>query len=311
MTEQSKGTPTKRPAPKIGLALGSGGARGWSHIGELRALAEIGIHPDVVSGTSMGAVIGAAYVSGALDALEEFARELTQLRVGRMLDINLASGGLIEGKHIIQMLRDLGMKPTFDEASVPFIAVATELAQGREIWLRTGDLVEAVRASIGIPGIFSPVWLDDRWLLDGGMCNPVPVSACRALGAEVIIAVNPNSRLHLSQRFYDRAEIAPSYGIDSILSTAPTAVQPILRKYLGGTKRPTWVSPGYVAVLSTSIDLMTEQILRSRLAGEPPNVMVELDLHEMTFLDFAKADKAIAQGYRAMMDQADVLERIL
>ncbi|WP_210880090.1 patatin-like phospholipase family protein [Roseovarius autotrophicus] len=297
-------------APKIGLALGSGGARGWAHIGILRALEEIGIPPDVVCGTSMGALVGATYVSGALDALEDFARALTQIRMGRMLDVNLASGGLIEGKHIVRLLRDFGVKPTFSEVSVPFVAVATDMAHGREMWLRSGKLVEAVRASIGIPGIFSPVWIEGRWLLDGGMSNPVPVSACRALGAEVIIAVNPNARHYLPQHGNGVAEAAPRYGIETVLSSAPVALQPLLRKYLGSTGKQTRTPPGYLTVLSTSIDVMTDHILRSRLAGDPPNVMVDLDLHDMTMLDFAKADQAIASGYDAIMNKADILERL-
>jgi NTE family protein len=297
--------------PKIGLALGSGGARGWCHIGVFRALAEMGIRPDVVCGTSMGALVGAAYVSDALDALEAFALALTQMRIGRMLDVSPASGGLIEGRHVMQALRDMGFKPTFSKTTLPFIAVATDLAQGREIWLRSGDLVEAVRASIGIPGILSPVWVEGRWLLDGGMCNPVPVSACRALGAEVIIAVNPNSRLYLPKRGNGVTEAASVYGIENILSAAPVALQPLLRDYIGGTGKPARKPPGYLAVLATSIDLMTDQILRSRLAGDPPNVMVDLDLNDMTFLDFVKAERAIGQGYRAMMNKADILERMI
>jgi NTE family protein len=296
---------------KIGLALGSGGARGWAHIGVLRALGEIGIRPDVVCGTSMGAVVGAAHVSGALDALEDFANALTQIRVGRMLDINLASGGLIEGKHIVRLLRDLGFKPTFSEVEVPFVAVATDMAQGREIWLRSGNLVEAVRASIGIPGIFSPVWVEGRWLLDGGRSNPVPVSACRALGAEVIIAVNPNSRLYLPQRGTEVDETMRFYGMEAVLNSAPAQLQPLLRKYLGGKGKPARQAPSYLAVLSTSIDLMTDQILRSRLAGDPPNVMVDLDLQDMTVLDFTKAERAITRGRDAMMAKAGILKQML
>ncbi|AMY69792.1 MULTISPECIES: patatin-like phospholipase family protein [Frigidibacter] len=296
---------------KIGLALGSGGARGWAHIGVLRALDEIGIRPDVVCGTSMGAVVGAAYASGALDALEHYANALTQIRVRRMLDVNLASGGLIEGKHIVRLLCDLGFKPTFSEVDLPFVAVATDMAQGREIWLRSGNLVEAVRASIGIPGIFSPVWAEGRWLLDGGMSNPVPVSACRALGAEVIIAVNPNSRLYLPQRGTEVEETTRFYGMEAVLGTAPAQLRPLLRKYLGGNGKPARPTPGYLSVLSTSINLMTDQILRSRLAGDPPNVMVDLDLQDMTALDFTKAERAITHGRDAMMAKAGILKQML
>ena len=179
--------------PKIGIALGSGGARGWCHIGVLRALAEEGVEPSIVAGCSMGALVGAAYVAGALDALEEFARSLTWPKIASFLDVNPARGGLIEGNRIITLLRTLKGDAPIESFAKAFTAIASDLGTGREIWLQNGSMADAVRASIAIPGIISPLKLNGRWLLDGGMTNPVPVSACRAMGADIVIAANPNA----------------------------------------------------------------------------------------------------------------------
>lgn len=301
-------------APKLGLALGSGGARGWSHIGVMRALTEAGLTPDVICGTSMGALVGAAAASGALDRLEDFARGLTQISVARMVDIDVASGGLITGASIMRALDGLGYAARIEDLDTPFMAVATDLYAGREIWLRDGPLLPAIRASIGIPGIFAPVWQDGRWLLDGGMSNPIPVSCARALGAEVIIAVDPNSKLYMTRRSPPEAQPkTPVFGLDTVVQSLPAAVQPVLNAYLDSAKpRKRLKPPAYIEVLSTSIDVMTDQIRRARMAGDPPNVMVNLDLMDkMTVLDFTKADLAIRQGYDAMQAQMPMLRRIL
>ncbi|MFC2967307.1 patatin-like phospholipase family protein [Acidimangrovimonas pyrenivorans] len=298
-------------AVKIGLALGSGGARGWSHIGVLRALHEIGVVPDIVCGTSMGALVGGAYVSGALDELEGFARGLSQLAVARMIDLNLTSGGLIEGQAIAEALRELGFAESFAETEKPFIAVASDLYAGCEVWLREGDLVGAIRASIGIPGILSPIWKDGRWLMDGGMSNPIPVSACRALGADVIIAVNPNSKLYAPRRGVPETPHPPDYGLENVLAALPPPLRPVAERYLAATARPTPRPPAYLDVLSAAIDVMTDQIRRSRLAGDPPNVMIDVDLVGLNALDFASADHAIRKGAEALHDKASLIERLL
>jgi len=294
--------------PRIGLALGSGGARGWCHIGILRALAEAGLAPDVICGTSMGALVGAAYASGRLDALEAFALSLTRVSVARLVDVNPASGGLVEGQLIERQLKALGYAPTFEALEKPLIAVASDLFGGTEVWLKSGDLVSAVRASIAIPGIFSPVSHDGKWLMDGGMLNPIPVSACRALGADIVIAVDPNSKLH-AFRHRERLSKAPEDKEDkvSFLDAAPAMLRPYLRtlvEYSGITgPKP----PNYIEVLSASIDLMTDQIRRSRLAGEPPHVLLSPDLSALSILDFQEAKLAIAAGRRAVEEQADLL----
>jgi NTE family protein len=171
--------------PRIGLALGSGSARGWSHIGIIDSLIEAGIEPHIVCGTSIGSLVGAAYVAGRLGELRKWAVMATWREVVGLIDVRLSGGGLIDGKLIV----GLGISQPIESYSKPYAAIATDLVSGREIWLQSGPIDEAVRASIALLGIFSPAQIGDKWLVDGGLSNPVPVSACRALGAEVIIAV--------------------------------------------------------------------------------------------------------------------------
>ena len=180
---------------RIGLALGSGAARGWSHIGVIEALVEAGVEPHIVCGCSIGALVGAAYVAGELPALKSFAQSLTWREIARMLDVRLSGGGLIAGQEIVALLRKLNISAPIASYKKPFAAIATDLESGREMWLREGPIDEAVRASVSIPGILSPARHADRWLVDGGLVNPVPVSVCRALGADVVIAVNLNGDL--------------------------------------------------------------------------------------------------------------------
>src|SRR5262247_2557464 len=177
----------------IGLALGAGSARGWAHIGVLRALAEAGIYPDVIAGTSVGALVGGCYVAGELDALEQFARELTRRKVLGFLDFNFSGSGLITGQRLCNVLEARLKDALMERLPKRFVAVATEIGTGHEVWLSRGRLVDAMRASYALPGIFRPVRIDGRWLFDGALVNPVPVSVCRALGARYVIAVNVNA----------------------------------------------------------------------------------------------------------------------
>jgi NTE family protein len=289
--------------PKIGIAFGSGGARGWSHIGVLRALAEEGIEPDIVAGCSMGALVGGAYVSGALDALEEFARGLDWRKIAALIDVNPATGGLIEGSRIANFLRSLHADAPIESFPKPFTAIASDLGTGREIWLQSGSMVDAVRASIAIPGIISPLKVNGRWLLDGGMTNPVPVSACRAMGADIVIAVNPNAGAFRPNPVRSTAEPGPiaaepsgAAAFEKAFASVPEGIGRAFRavapEFLSA-KRDT---PGYFNVLSTSIDIMTSHILRSRLAGEPPHVMINVQLSHLRTLEFQRASEAIEEG---------------
>src|SRR6202162_1266384 len=183
----------ERNRPKIGLALGGGAARGWAHIGVLRALDELGLKPDIIAGTSIGAVVGGCYAADALDSVEAFARDLTRRRVFGLLDLNFAGSGLIAGNRLRKLLLGRLRRRRIEELAPRFVCVATELGTGHEIWMSRGRLVEAMRASYALPGIFQPVNVAGRWLVDGALVNPVPVSAARALGAEIVIAVSLSS----------------------------------------------------------------------------------------------------------------------
>jgi NTE family protein len=304
------------PRPRIGLALGSGAARGWSHIGAIEALAEADIHPDIVCGTSIGAVVGAAYVADVLPALKDFAQSLTWQEIARFLDVRLSGGGLIAGQNIVALLHKMNISAPIASYAKPFAAVATDLETGREIWLREGPIEEAVRASISIPGILSPARHGGRWLADGGLVNPVPVSVCRALGAEVVIAVNLNGELvgrHGPGKGEEEAGGAtrtPPEFVTRLVDQIPTALREqasaILPKLVSSPS-----SPGYFQVLMTSIDVMQDQITRARLAGEPPHVMLVPRLKHLGLLEFNRAPEAIAEGRACATQALPFLKRYL
>ena len=302
---------------RVGLALGSGAARGWSHIGVIEALAEAGIEPDVVCGCSIGALVGAAYVAGELPALKDFAQSLTLREIARMLDVRLSGGGLIGGQEIVAFLRRLKISAPITSYSKPFAAVATDLETGREMWLREGSIEEAVRASISIPGILSPARHGDRWLVDGGLVNPVPVSVCRALGADVVIAVNLNGDLvgrHIvdySERNAGGATGAPPELLTRLADQVPTAWREHALAILPKLVSPTPTSPGYFEVLMTSINIMQDQITRARLAGEPPHVMLVPRLRHVALMEFNRAAETIAEGRAVVGHALPLLRRYL
>ncbi len=293
---------------RIGLALGSGSARGWSHIGVIDALLEAGIEPTIVCGTSIGSLVGAAYVSGHLDDLRSWAEDVTWRDIVSLMDVRLSGGGLIDGALIINLLRKLGMTGNIEDYKKRYAAVATELATGRELWLQTGSLVDAVRASIALPGIFSPADRDGTWLVDGGLCNPVPVSVCRALGADVIIAVNLNGDL-LGRRFTQKPdETSNGAGIstemlDRVLSPLPAVVRKQAMQIVPRLMPQADDTPGYFDVLANSINIMQDHITRTRLAGEPPHVLLVPRLADMRLMDYHRAGDAIAEG-RATVEQS-------
>jgi NTE family protein len=294
--------------PRIGLALGSGAARGWSHIGVIEALAESGIEPDIVCGCSIGALVGAAYVAGELPALKGFAQSLTWREIARMFDVRLSGGGLIAGQEIVAHLRRLKISGPIAGYAKPFAAVATDLETGHEVWLREGPIEEAVRASIALPGILSPARHGDRWLVDGGLVNPVPVSVCRALGADVVIAVNLNGDLvgRHALGYYERnarsAPSAPPEFLTRLVDQMPSALREQASAMLPKLVSSGPASPGYFDVLMTSINVMQDQITRARLAGEPPHVMLVPRLKHIGLLEFNRAAETIAEG-RACVDQ--------
>jgi len=296
--------------PKIGIALGGGAARGWSHIGVLQALAEVGLSPDIVVGTSIGSVVGGCYVSDKLDELEVFARSLTRRRVFGLLDFNFAGSGLISGQRLSEELNDHLKHVQIENLNNKFVAVATELKTGHEIWLSKGPLVPAMHASYALPGIFRPVRINNRWLIDGALVNPIPVSVCRALGARIVIAVN------LNWDFFGKGTVVPdqdAFEEDVILEAENKppagngrAAQNLLRRQFFGQGGDT---PGISSVMMDAFNIIQDRIARSRLAGDPPDIMVMPILEEMGLFDFHMADKAIASGKQATEKVLEDIER--
>src|ERR1700716_2753587 len=201
--------------PVIGLALGGGAARGFAHIGIVRTLVAHGIVPNVVVGTSIGAVVGGSYPAGNLDTREEWAGSLQPRNIFGYLDIRLNGSGLIGGDKLAAQLESALGPILIEELPLKFATVATEVRTGHEIWLTHGRMVDAMRASYALPGIFSPVLVGDRWLVDGALVNPVPVSAARAFGAEIVIAAN------ISSDVFAHGTTVYAHGPSAIATTEP------------------------------------------------------------------------------------------
>jgi len=285
---------------RIGLALGGGSARGWAHIGVIRALRDAGIEPDIVCGTSIGALVGAAEVDGDLDRLEAWVRSLRLQTVVSFLDFSLGSG-LIKGDKLIEFFRSHFVDRDISELARPFAAVATDLQRGREVWLREGGVSDAVRASIALPGLFTPVQRDGSWLVDGGLVNPVPVSLCRAMGADVVIAVDLNSDLlgrHLKPKSATTRRKPNPPGPETLADTVIARLQSGIAQ-LGIDPGDGPKPPAMLDVLASSINIMQVLITRSRLAGEPADVLITPRLANLGLMEFHRAGVAIEAGKRA------------
>lgn len=250
--------------PIVGLVLGSGAARGWAHIGVFRALKAAGIYPDMVCGTSIGALVGASYAAGKIQRLEDWVVSMGVKQVWSLMDFRL-SGGVFKGERLMRFFSEQLAPGPIEKLDIPFGAVATDMVTGAEIWLRSGPAVEAVRASIALPGMFSPVLEKGRWLVDGALVNPVPVSLARAMGADMVIAVDLNTDFGRRER------------------TATAKMSP----------------PSMLEVITASINVMQSRIGRSRMAGEPPEVVITPRLSGVGLLDFHRGAEAIALGERA------------
>ena len=287
------------PRPAIGLALGGGAARGFAHIGVLRTLVAKGFVPDVIAGTSIGALVGGLYATGHLESFEQWARQLTRRSVFSYLDFSFSGSGLIQGDRLAERLNhDLGAI-TIEEMPMRFAALATEVGTGHEIWLTRGRLVDALRAAYALPGIFTPVLIGHRWLVDGALVNPVPVSAARALGARLVIAVNLNADL------FGRGTTIASFGPDEPDENWLEKIRNrhgfngatqrmVKRQVLGTASRP-----GISTIMMEAFNIMQDRITRARLAGDPPDVIINPRLGNIGLLDFHRAGEAIEIGAEA------------
>jgi NTE family protein len=291
--------------PRIGLALGSGSARGWAHIGVIRALEERGIKFDLICGTSIGALVGAVYASGQLQQLEDWVTSLTWTKVWRLMDITL-KGGLIRGRSLFNLFRATFQDLDIAELPIPFGAVATELTSGREIWLRHGKLLDAVRASCAMPGLFTPVVHNDSVLIDGGLVNPVPVSMCRAFGAELVVAVD-----------LSWGKLGPYRHMGREMVAAPAEEASWFGRLRNG-----WLGsvhkkgeepriPSIFEVFNTALDIVEQRVARSRLAGEPADVLITPLLPNFRTMEYHRAKEAIAEGRAAVERMMPLIEQVI
>ena len=294
--------------PLIGLALGSGVAKGWAHIGVVRALERAGIYADVICGTSAGGLVGGVHLAGHLNELEDFARSMTKRGMLRYLDIATGSGGLIGGNRLNKLLEENLGDIRVENLGRRFVAVTTELATGHEIWLREGKVVDAVQATYALPGVFPPKKINNRWLIDGALVNPVPVSVCRAFGARMVIAVNLNADVfgpgsHDAQETIAHLEQYPQLASNQEDTTPlddgqlpdPPDGRSRIRRLLGLGD----ATPGLTTVMLTSLNVVQDRLARSRLAGDPPDLTIQPRIGHIGALDFDKADELIAQGEAA------------
>ncbi|MEI5680279.1 MULTISPECIES: patatin family protein [unclassified Mesorhizobium] len=297
----SGGIQEPQPQKKSGisLALGGGAARGWAHIGVLRALDEAGIEIDMIAGTSIGALVGGCYLAGKLDELEDFARSLTRRRFFGLLDLHLGGSGLFGGMKLTARMQEHMSGLRFEDLPKPFVCVAAEISTGHEIWLSNGSLITAMRASYALPGVFEPVVANKRILVDGALVNPVPVSVCRAYEQPLVVAVN----LHYD--LYGRAAVIKHNAGELVIEKDVPAAG---RKDTQARAKETRL--GITGVMVEAFNIIQDRISRARLAGDPPDMSIQPKLGHIGLSEFHRADEAIRLGYEATKAHITELERL-
>lgn len=316
---------------KIGLALGSGAARGWSHIGVIQALEEMGIQIDIVTGCSIGSYVGAAYSSGKLSELAQWVESLTEWQVFSLMGVGFHRGGLVSGQKVFTALKDNFSFETFDELNKPFATVATDLYSGREVNFLKGSVIDAVRASCGIPGLFPPILSNNRWLVDGGVVNPVPVNMCRLLGADIVIAVNlsadfrPQSLVNNEidhginqkktsdffkrsqkqiQQWFKKSETPEEQALineqsdltEECLEILEPANVEATETVIEDSSVAIPPAPSIINAMTGSLDILSARVTRSRLAGDPPDILIEPQLRDFGMMEFYRATELINHG---------------
>ena len=299
---------------KIGLVLGSGSARGWAHIGVIQCLQAAGIRIDIVCGTSIGALVGGALAGDFMDGLEEMVRSLTWPDIIGFMDLLFPRSGFIEGDKITNHFRKNFSDANIEDLEIPFAAVATDIMTGREIWLQDGSLMDAIRASISLPGIFTPCKYKGHLLVDGGLVNPVPVSLCRAMGADVVIAVSLNSDLVGLPRYISRGKQKnkksnagkkePGKFTNFLSKNFPSKGKGTQRKVLEDEH-------SIFNVIAASLNIMQDRMTKQRLAGDPPDMLISPRLSQIGLLEFNRAAEVIEEGRRAMAFMIPMLKAVM
>jgi NTE family protein len=292
---------------KIGLALGSGSSRGWAHIGIIDELSMLGIQPDIVCGTSVGAMVGAAYVTGSIERLQLWACSVTKFDVARFLDISTSFTGFVHTERFHTFLREniAGDEDLIEDLPKVYAAISTDLDTGKEVWLQDGSVIQAVWSSMALPGLFPAIRHDSRWLVDGGLVNPVPVSVCRALGADIVIAVNLNGDI-VGKRL--KKTVAKNGNrVSGKLSELVKEYTNLSVFQPSNTEHP----PSLLDAIAASFSIMQDRVTRSRMAGEPPDIVFSPKLSNIGLLELYRAEEAIEEGHNCVQRMVHEIEHVL
>lgn len=301
---------TDRPRPKIGFALGSGASRGWSHIGVIEALLSDGIEPDIICGTSIGAMVGGSYAAGNLKGLKDWVLASKRSDVLKFFDIKPTKAGFVDLETFREFLHDF-VAPAdcnIEDLKKGFVAIATDLDTGREVWLRDSGLAHAVRASMAMPGLFPAVRHDNRWLVDGGLVNPVPVSVCRALGADIVIAVNLNA--DIVGKWRKKADALKEEEDSGVLKNIKKQAREYSSNLFAGNgdkESP----PGLFYAIPSSINIFQDRITRSRLVGDPADILITPRVGDIGILEFQRAKEAMDKGIEAVEAAREDIQRAI
>lgn len=279
-------------SPEVSLVLGSGGARGHAHLGVIKAIEEKGMRIGNVSGTSMGAVIGGMYAADALETYTEWAYRLEMSDVVKLLDFSFR-GAVFKGERIFDVLRELIGDSEIEDLPLGFVAVATDIESQREIWLNSGSLFHAIRASSAVPGVFSPVKRNGRTLVDGGLVNPIPIAPTLNDATDLTIAVNlnANSGHRLRQRPQRVVQKTPEE------QDYRNRISRFMGELFSSNDKSSKNTPGAAELMVRSIDVMQGAIARLKLAAYTPDVVVEIPRDSASFFEFNRAEEMAQLGY--------------
>lgn len=305
----------------VALVLGSGSSRGWAHIGAIEALEAEGIPIDYISGCSVGAYVGALYASGSLASLKDFVLSMDGKKVFSYFDVVFPRSGLLDGtKKLAELFHMHTSVERFSELNIPVMMVATDLQRGEKVVLKSGSLLAALRATMSVPGLFAPTRIKGRWLVDGGILDPVPVGVARATEADVVIAMDLNSGIASRRMRQPAMEAAdppaekPSRFKNELLlrmsdfyASAENSFKQRINVLLGREQD----MPDIIDTVMTSINIMQERITRINLAVDPPDVLVQPRLGALRMMDFDQVEHAIEEGYIGMQEKMEDIRALL
>jgi NTE family protein len=305
----------------VGLALGSGSSRGWAHIGAIEALEEEGIPIDNVAGSSVGSYVGALYASGSLKSLKEFVLSMDGKKVFSYFDVVLPRSGILNGtKRLKELFSFHTDAEDFSELNIPVMMVATDLTTGKKVVLKSGNILTALRATMSIPGLFAPVMVKGRWLVDGGLVDPVPVGVARALEADVVIAVDLNSGVVSHQKPKRKIKPAVPKTVDSTAYDSELLNKMVAYYEHAETSFTSRINellhresstPDIIETVMTSINIMQERITRINLAVEPPDVLIQPRLGQLKMMDFDQVEQTIEEGYISVKEKIADIKKLL